>query len=83
MASDRTILHLVKKKNPRPLPPLSRIMTCTLLILSYAPGCVQEYIDYIHSELTPQNSNSTFRSGTKQVSHTCPLLSLIFTYFLN
>ena len=37
MAPDRTILHLVKKKIPNPLP-LSRIMACTLLSLSYAPG---------------------------------------------
>ena len=37
MARDRTILHLVKKKIPElPLP--SRIMACTLLSLSYAPG---------------------------------------------
>jgi hypothetical protein len=37
MAPDRTILHLFKKKIPEPLP-LSRIMACTLLSLSYAPG---------------------------------------------
>jgi hypothetical protein len=37
MAPDRTILHLVIKKIPDPLP-LSRIMACTLLSLSYAPG---------------------------------------------
>ena len=38
MASDRIILHLVKKKKiPDPLP-LSRIMACTLLSLIYAPG---------------------------------------------
>ena len=37
MAPDHTILHLVIKKIPDPLP-LSRIMVCTLLILSYAPA---------------------------------------------
>ena len=37
MASDRAILHLVKKKIPDPLPH-SRIMACTLLIFSYAPN---------------------------------------------
>ena len=36
MAPDRTILHLFKKKTD-PLP-LSRIMACTLLSLSYTPG---------------------------------------------
>ena len=39
MASDRTILHLVNFFIPDPLS-LSRIMTCTLLSLSYAPGDV-------------------------------------------
>ena len=39
MAPDRTILHLFKKKIPDPLP-LSRIMACTLLSLSYAPVIV-------------------------------------------
>ena len=37
MAPDRTILNLVKKNISDPLP-LSRIMACTLLSLSYAPG---------------------------------------------
>ena len=37
MAPDRTILHLVKKNIPVLLP-LSRIMACTLLSLSYAPA---------------------------------------------
>ena len=36
MSPDRTIVHLVKKKIPDPLP-LSRIMACTLLSLNYAP----------------------------------------------
>ena len=54
MAPDRTILHLFKKKIPDPLP-LSRIMACTLLSLSYAPDLliyiyvfVFIYIVHIH-----------------------------------
>ena len=34
MAPDRTILHLVEKKIPDPL---SMLLACTLLSLSYAP----------------------------------------------
>jgi hypothetical protein len=34
MAADHTILHLVKKKSQN----LTRIMACTLLSLSFAPG---------------------------------------------
>ena len=46
MDPDRTILHLVKKNIPDPLP-LSRIMACTLLSLSYAPaGNIEEYKKY-------------------------------------
>ena len=37
MAPDRTILHLVKKKKKKFPDPLSKIMVCTLLSLSYVP----------------------------------------------
>ena len=40
MAPDRTIFHLVKKKKIPDLLPLSRIMACTLLSLSYTPDFI-------------------------------------------
>jgi hypothetical protein len=39
--------HLVMKKIPDPLP-LSRIMACTLLSLSYAPDCLPFQSTWVH-----------------------------------
>ena len=51
MAPDRTIFHLVKKKKIPDRLPLSRIMACTLLSLSYAPEV--SYIVICGKDLPP------------------------------
>jgi len=55
MAPDRIILHLVKKIAD-PLP-LSRIMACTLLSLSYAPDGPQFLLNNQHKKLVISISN--------------------------